>query len=123
MSGSETVIHRGPGQTSSSTQWQFLSELSAGRADSDKDECTDNMNFSPQKKMKLRGTKDLSIAAVGKYGTLQEFSFFDKVTGGTKVCRARGSRKGADRRRGALEWVWEEGQAPAFTVEGSVGHH
>ncbi|KAB1259118.1 Paired amphipathic helix protein Sin3b [Camelus dromedarius] len=31
------------------------------------------------KKMKLRGTKDLSIAAVGKYGTLQEFSFFDKV--------------------------------------------
>lgn len=29
--------------------------------------------------MKLRGTKDLSIAAVGKYGTLQEFSFFDKV--------------------------------------------
>ncbi|XP_058419628.1 paired amphipathic helix protein Sin3b isoform X4 [Diceros bicornis minor] len=32
-----------------------------------------------KKKMKLRGTKDLSIAAVGKYGTLQEFSFFDKV--------------------------------------------
>lgn len=30
--------------------------------------------------MKLRGTKDLSIAAVGKYGTLQEFSFFDKVS-------------------------------------------
>lgn len=29
--------------------------------------------------MKLRGNKDLSIAAVGKYGTLQEFSFFDKV--------------------------------------------
>ncbi|XP_042105649.1 paired amphipathic helix protein Sin3b isoform X1 [Ovis aries] len=35
--------------------------------------------LSPQKKMKLRGTKDLSIATVGKYGTLQEFSFFDKV--------------------------------------------
>lgn len=32
-----------------------------------------------QKKVKLRGTKDLSLAAVGKYGTLQEFSFFDKV--------------------------------------------
>ncbi|XP_043843779.1 paired amphipathic helix protein Sin3b [Dromiciops gliroides] len=32
-----------------------------------------------KKKMKLRGTKDLSVAAVGKYGTLQEFSFFDKV--------------------------------------------
>ncbi|XP_042526536.1 LOW QUALITY PROTEIN: paired amphipathic helix protein Sin3b [Dipodomys spectabilis] len=32
-----------------------------------------------KKKMKLRGTKDLSLAAVGKYGTLQEFSFFDKV--------------------------------------------
>ncbi|XP_036878100.1 paired amphipathic helix protein Sin3b isoform X2 [Manis javanica] len=32
-----------------------------------------------KKKMKLRGTKDLSIAAVGKYGALQEFSFFDKV--------------------------------------------
>ncbi|XP_008822866.1 paired amphipathic helix protein Sin3b isoform X1 [Nannospalax galili] len=32
-----------------------------------------------KKKMKLRGTKDLSIAAVGKYGTLQELSFFDKV--------------------------------------------
>lgn len=30
--------------------------------------------------MKLRGTKDLSIATVGKYGTLQEFSFFDKVS-------------------------------------------
>lgn len=29
--------------------------------------------------MKLRGNKDLSIASVGKYGTLQEFSFFDKV--------------------------------------------
>lgn len=39
-------------------------------------------DFSPQKKMKLRGTKDLSIAAVGKYGTLQEFSFFDKVRTG-----------------------------------------
>lgn len=57
--------------------------------DSDKEEqrgclwdtqSTDSTNFSPQKKMKLRGTKDLSIAAVGKYGTLQEFSFFDKVT-------------------------------------------
>ncbi|XP_037674235.1 paired amphipathic helix protein Sin3b isoform X2 [Choloepus didactylus] len=33
----------------------------------------------PAKKMKLRGTKDLSIAAVGRYGSLQEFSFFDKV--------------------------------------------
>ncbi|XP_038628201.1 paired amphipathic helix protein Sin3b isoform X3 [Tachyglossus aculeatus] len=32
-----------------------------------------------KKKMKLRGTKDLSVATVGKYGTLQEFSFFDKV--------------------------------------------
>ncbi|XP_004647438.1 paired amphipathic helix protein Sin3b [Octodon degus] len=32
-----------------------------------------------KKKVKLRGTKDLSLAAVGKYGTLQEFSFFDKV--------------------------------------------
>ncbi|XP_053228337.1 paired amphipathic helix protein Sin3b isoform X1 [Podarcis raffonei] len=32
-----------------------------------------------KKKMKLRGTKDLSVAAVGKYGSLQEFSFFDKV--------------------------------------------
>lgn len=32
--------------------------------------------------MKLRGTKDLSLAAVGKYGTLQEFSFFDKVRAG-----------------------------------------
>ncbi|XP_040846631.1 paired amphipathic helix protein Sin3b isoform X1 [Ochotona curzoniae] len=32
-----------------------------------------------KKKMKLRGNKDLSIASVGKYGTLQEFSFFDKV--------------------------------------------
>ncbi|XP_053147696.1 paired amphipathic helix protein Sin3b [Hemicordylus capensis] len=32
-----------------------------------------------KKKMKLRGTKDLSVAPVGKYGTLQEFSFFDKV--------------------------------------------
>lgn len=83
---------------------------------------TDSTNFPPQKKMKLRGTKDLSIAAVGKYGTLQEFSFFDKVTGGTEVCRGRASRKGAGRRRGALEWIWEEGQAPAFTVEGSVGH-
>lgn len=31
--------------------------------------------------MKLRGTRDLSVAAVGKYGTLQEFSFFDKVGG------------------------------------------
>lgn len=40
-------------------------------------------NFSLQKKMKLRGTKDLSIATVGKYGTLQEFSFFDKVSSGT----------------------------------------
>ena len=39
--------------------------------------------LSPQKKMKLRGTKDLSIATVGKYGTLQEFSFFDKVSGET----------------------------------------
>lgn len=35
--------------------------------------------------MKLRGTKDLSIAAVGKYGTLQEFSFFDKVTVGAQM--------------------------------------
>ncbi|XP_013362763.1 PREDICTED: paired amphipathic helix protein Sin3b [Chinchilla lanigera] len=34
---------------------------------------------APAKKVKLRGTKDLSLAAVGKYGTLQEFSFFDKV--------------------------------------------
>ncbi|XP_055975739.1 paired amphipathic helix protein Sin3b isoform X2 [Sorex fumeus] len=34
---------------------------------------------APAKKMKLRGTRDLSVAAVGKYGTLQEFSFFDKV--------------------------------------------
>ncbi|XP_067329660.1 paired amphipathic helix protein Sin3b isoform X2 [Anolis sagrei] len=33
----------------------------------------------PSKKMKLRGTKDPSVAPVGKYGTLQEFSFFDKV--------------------------------------------
>lgn len=32
--------------------------------------------------MKLRGTKDLSVATVGKYGTLQEFSFFDKVGAG-----------------------------------------
>ncbi|XP_072834009.2 paired amphipathic helix protein Sin3b isoform X1 [Pogona vitticeps] len=32
-----------------------------------------------KKKIKLRGTKDLSVATVGKYGTLQEFSFFDKV--------------------------------------------
>ncbi|XP_061457107.1 paired amphipathic helix protein Sin3b [Rhineura floridana] len=32
-----------------------------------------------KKKMKLRGTKDLSVATVGKYGSLQEFSFFDKV--------------------------------------------
>ncbi|XP_077187617.1 paired amphipathic helix protein Sin3b isoform X2 [Paroedura picta] len=32
-----------------------------------------------KKKMKLRGTKDPSVATVGKYGTLQEFSFFDKV--------------------------------------------
>lgn len=56
---------------------------------------TDHTNFFPQKKMKLRGTKDLSIAAVGKYGTLQEFSFFDKVTGGTQVCRMGASGKGA----------------------------
>lgn len=53
------------------------------------------MNFSPQKKMKLRGTKDLSIAAVGKYGTLQEFSFFDKVTGGAQMCRAESSWEGS----------------------------
>ncbi|XP_029470051.1 paired amphipathic helix protein Sin3b isoform X2 [Rhinatrema bivittatum] len=32
-----------------------------------------------KKKMKLRGMKDQSVAGVGKYGTLQEFSFFDKV--------------------------------------------
>uniref|UniRef100_A0A8D0BF34 Paired amphipathic helix protein Sin3b n=1 Tax=Salvator merianae TaxID=96440 RepID=A0A8D0BF34_SALMN len=32
-----------------------------------------------KKKMKVRGTKDLSVATVGKYGSLQEFSFFDKV--------------------------------------------
>ncbi|XP_036158475.1 paired amphipathic helix protein Sin3b isoform X3 [Myotis myotis] len=38
-----------------------------------------------KKKMKLRGTKDLSIAAVGKHGTLQEFSFFDKVLNDTWV--------------------------------------
>lgn len=44
--------------------------------------------LSPQKKMKLRGTKDLSVATVGKYGTLQEFSFFDKVSGGTNDLRA-----------------------------------
>lgn len=56
---------------------------------------TNHVNFSPQKKMKLRGNKDLSIAAVGKYGTLQEFSFFDKVTGRTRVCRAGASGKGA----------------------------
>lgn len=44
--------------------------------------------LSLQKKMKLRGTKDLSIATVGKYGTLQEFSFFDKVSGETSDLRA-----------------------------------
>lgn len=44
--------------------------------------------------MKLRGTKDLSIAAVGKYGTLQEFSFFDKVTLGAQMCRAGAPGKG-----------------------------
>ncbi|KAJ7308319.1 hypothetical protein JRQ81_008853 [Phrynocephalus forsythii] len=32
-----------------------------------------------KKKMKLQGTRDLSVATVGRYGTLQEFSFFDKV--------------------------------------------
>lgn len=39
--------------------------------------------------MKLRGTKDLSIAAVGKYGTLQEFSFFDKVSEAYREFRSR----------------------------------
>lgn len=32
-----------------------------------------------KKKMKLRGSKDPSVSGVGKYGTLQEFAFFDKV--------------------------------------------
>ena len=66
--------------------------------------------------MKLRGTKDLSIAAVGKYGTLQEFSFFVKVTGGAHMCRVRVPGTGT------REWVWEVGLAPAFPVEGTVGH-
>lgn len=82
----------------------------------------DNTNFSPQKKMKLRGTKDLSIAAVGKYGTLQEFSFFDKVTGGAHTCRTRAPGKGAGG-EGARGWVWEGGLAPTFPVEGTVGRH
>lgn len=42
--------------------------------------------------MKLRGTRDLSVAAVGKYGTLQEFSFFDKV-GAAAVGGAQGSSR------------------------------
>ncbi|KAE8632435.1 hypothetical protein XENTR_v10001548 [Xenopus tropicalis] len=34
---------------------------------------------SSKKKMKMRKSKDQSMASVGKYGTLQEFSFFNKV--------------------------------------------
>lgn len=69
------------------------------RCDSDK---VTARNFSPQKKMKLRGTKDLSIAAVGKYGTLQEFSFFDKVScrgqpHPARVCGTGAPGKGAGR--------------------------
>ncbi|XP_044126256.1 paired amphipathic helix protein Sin3b [Bufo gargarizans] len=37
------------------------------------------MSCSSKKKMKMRKSKDQSVASVGKYGTLQEFSFFNKV--------------------------------------------
>lgn len=77
-------------------------------------------NFSPQKKMKLRGTKDLSIAAVGKYGTLQEFSFFDKVSRcglppPAQMCRKGGGRVGSCWvRPGRRDWH------PACTVGGGM---
>ncbi|XP_075467335.1 paired amphipathic helix protein Sin3b isoform X3 [Ascaphus truei] len=38
-----------------------------------------SMSCPSKKKMKLRGSKGQSVAGVAKYGTLQEFSFFDKV--------------------------------------------
>ncbi|KAG8594788.1 hypothetical protein GDO81_001327 [Engystomops pustulosus] len=37
------------------------------------------MSCPSKKKMKMRKSKDQSVASVGKYGTLQEFSFFNKV--------------------------------------------
>ncbi|XP_068090261.1 paired amphipathic helix protein Sin3b [Hyperolius riggenbachi] len=37
------------------------------------------MSCPSKKKMKMRKSKDHSVASVGKYGTLQEFSFFNKV--------------------------------------------
>uniref|UniRef100_A0A8C5QFE1 Paired amphipathic helix protein Sin3b n=1 Tax=Leptobrachium leishanense TaxID=445787 RepID=A0A8C5QFE1_9ANUR len=37
------------------------------------------MSCSSKKKMKIRKSKDQSVANVGKYGTLHEFSFFNKV--------------------------------------------
>ncbi|CAH2293302.1 paired amphipathic helix Sin3b [Pelobates cultripes] len=37
------------------------------------------MSCPSKKKMKIRKSKDQSVANVGKYGTLQEFSFFNKV--------------------------------------------
>ncbi|XP_063311500.1 paired amphipathic helix protein Sin3b [Pelobates fuscus] len=37
------------------------------------------MSCPSKKKMKIRKSKDQSVASVGKYGTLQEFSFFNKV--------------------------------------------
>ncbi|XP_053558867.1 paired amphipathic helix protein Sin3b [Bombina bombina] len=37
------------------------------------------MSCPSKKKIKMRKSKDHSVASVGKYGTLQEFSFFNKV--------------------------------------------
>lgn len=73
-------------------------------------------NFSPQKKMKLRGTKDLSIAAVGKYGTLQEFSFFDKVSRRGWPHPARVCRMGQPVGREPVGWgrLGRRGRHPAL---------
>lgn len=57
--------------------------------------------------MKLRGTKDLSIAAVGKYGALQEFSFFDKVGHGARALWAGVSRAGDEGRPWFPNRVWD----------------
>lgn len=91
---------QGSGQTSSSVPWRVHRWFHVGHVKTHRDrraagdaQGIDSQDFFPQKKMKLRGTKDLSIAAVGKYGTLQEFSFFDKVSvwaAGLARCTAAG---------------------------------
>ncbi|KAM6168751.1 paired amphipathic helix protein Sin3b isoform 2-T2 [Erethizon dorsatum] len=68
----------GPCEVSSAPKSEHEKGLEHGRKRS-RPSLLRPMAAPAKKKVKLRGTKDLSLAAVGKYGTLQEFSFFDKV--------------------------------------------